>query len=436
MIPTWGHTCRVSAVASSGSHTMVLAGGHPFSVGLNANGQLGDGTTTSRHMFVRMIRSWDPGVCVAVISAGSSHSVVLAGGALFAVGGNYQGQLGDNTTTQRLIFLRIMAEWGSIQVTAVAAGSTHTLVLAGGQVFATGDNSNGQLADGTQTSRLRYALVLPAWGPDVNVTAFAAGTYHTVVVAGNDVFAAGSNTFGQLGLNTTASSFLSFARMVRVWDHTAEVTAVAAGFANTVVIAGGKPYAVGQNGVGQLGDGTTRDRSIPVPMITPWGRATVAIAVAAGFSHFVVLAGSVTTDSSPPSPDMSPTPSPSPMEVPNPNPSPSPAGSFVLSPNPDGTSPDSSPASDPGTDPSPSPTDTVVDSPDLESPIPNPSPSPSAVANSLSPATSPPTGAPSPSPSPPPPNATGNHSSPCPTPGPPAGMRWWVWLAAGLGGAA
>lgn len=50
--------------------------------------------------------------------------------------------------------------------------------------------------------------------------------------------AAGSNTFGQLGLNTTASSFLSFARMVRVWDHTAEVTAVAAGFANTVVIAG------------------------------------------------------------------------------------------------------------------------------------------------------------------------------------------------------
>lgn len=51
------------------------------------------------------------------------------------------------------------------------------------------------------------------------------------------------------------------------------------------------PDLVGQNGVGQLGDGTTRDRSIPVPMITPWGRATVAIAVAAGFSHFVVLAG-------------------------------------------------------------------------------------------------------------------------------------------------
>eukprot|EP00667_Euglena_gracilis_P028506 EG_transcript_36517 len=130
----------------------------PFAVGLNDRGQLGDDTRDLKPTPIPMLRPWNVTVRVAAVAAGSEYTVVLADGALYAVGDNAFGQLGDNsTTTKRLTFVPMVPAWGgAAQVTALAASccdatSAHTVVLAGAQPYSVGGNSNGQLGDGTTT---------------------------------------------------------------------------------------------------------------------------------------------------------------------------------------------------------------------------------------------------------------------------------------------
>ena len=84
--------------------------------------------------------------------AGSRHTVVVTpNGTVWAWGGNSNGQLGDGTTTDRLVPTAVPS---FTNVTAVAAGSLHTLALkSDGSVWAWGYNGNGQLGDGTTSSR-------------------------------------------------------------------------------------------------------------------------------------------------------------------------------------------------------------------------------------------------------------------------------------------
>ena len=68
-------------------------------MGGNANGQLGDGTTTNK---VSPVEIENSGVSSAVVSGGGSHSLYIkSDGSLWAMGQNNYGQLGDGTYTDR-----------------------------------------------------------------------------------------------------------------------------------------------------------------------------------------------------------------------------------------------------------------------------------------------------------------------------------------------
>jgi hypothetical protein len=72
--------------------------------GLNGNGQLGD-NTTSNHLQPMPVTATGvlAGKTVVAIAAGGSHSLALCSdGTVAAWGWNYFGQIGDNTTTNRL----------------------------------------------------------------------------------------------------------------------------------------------------------------------------------------------------------------------------------------------------------------------------------------------------------------------------------------------
>jgi large repetitive protein len=70
--------------------------------GLNTNGQLGVGDTTSKN-FAQLINITALGAAgVFQIAAGKEHSVIIGNdGVLYAFGRNQRGQLGDGTTTTR-----------------------------------------------------------------------------------------------------------------------------------------------------------------------------------------------------------------------------------------------------------------------------------------------------------------------------------------------
>merc|ERR1719174_23633 len=76
--------------------------------------------------------------------------VLKQDGSVWATGDNDEGQLGDGTTTQRQSFIKVVPSG----VMAIAAGEKHSLVLKQDcSVWATGDNDDGQLGDGSTTTR-------------------------------------------------------------------------------------------------------------------------------------------------------------------------------------------------------------------------------------------------------------------------------------------
>jgi alpha-tubulin suppressor-like RCC1 family protein/inosine-uridine nucleoside N-ribohydrolase len=113
----------------------------------------------------------------------------------------------------------------------------------------------------------------------------AAGDLHTVALRSDEtVWAWGYNCYGQLGNGTTSLNDPN-PTPVQVSGLTG-VIAVAAGWRHTVGLkSDGTVWAWGYNDVGQLGDGTTINRSSPIQV----SGLTGAIAVATFGSHTVAL---------------------------------------------------------------------------------------------------------------------------------------------------
>ena len=127
------------------------------------------------------------------IAAGRVHSVALkADGAVYAWGTNAQGQLGDGTTTQRLTPVSILTG-----VVSIAAGDRHTLaVKTDGTVWAWGSASSGRLGNGGSSGQQNA----PVQATFTGAVAVAAGESHSLVLKSDGtVWSFGSNADGELG---------------------------------------------------------------------------------------------------------------------------------------------------------------------------------------------------------------------------------------------
>src|SRR5204863_6544727 len=97
---------------------------------------------------------------------------------VLAWGDNAFGQLGDGTTIARSAPVAVPISPSDFptgtdtHVMALAAGASHTIAATASGLFVWGDNSSGQLGDGTFTSRLTPELLpAPSNGRIVDVVA-------------------------------------------------------------------------------------------------------------------------------------------------------------------------------------------------------------------------------------------------------------------------
>jgi alpha-tubulin suppressor-like RCC1 family protein len=214
-----------------------------------------------------------------MVASGDRHSLALqADGTLWAWGENSFGQLGDGTLTERLLAVRVEGITG---VKAVAGGGSHTLALTDdGRVWTWGLNEHGELGDGTTVSR-----ALPTPVPNLQgVVAIAAGQYHSLAVkADGTLWAWGANSVGQLGVGSAASR--STPGQV---PGLSGIVAAAGGSLHSMAMGGdGRVWTWGDNTCGQLGDGSTVPHSEPTVIAAISG----AVGIAAGRLHSLAVLG-------------------------------------------------------------------------------------------------------------------------------------------------
>jgi alpha-tubulin suppressor-like RCC1 family protein len=275
----------LSCLMPLNSSAQKIAGGDNLSLALcsdsvvwtwgnNNYGQLGIGNTLSSFTPVKV-----NGINgIKMVAAGGTHTLFVKNdGSVWACGNNSFGQLGDGTSVSSSTPVKMS---GIIGVTAIAGGTNHTLLVKNdGTLWACGWNTFGQFGNGLIANSPVPILVSSLTG----IKAVAAGQAHSIFLkADSTVWTSGYNNFGQLGNGTVYNS----ADPIHVAGLNG-ISAISCGFVHSLFVRkiDGTVWACGNNGYGELGDGTTTNRSTPVQV----SGLTGIIAVAGGSYHSLFL---------------------------------------------------------------------------------------------------------------------------------------------------
>ena len=229
---------------------------------------------------------------ITAITAGGAHACALTSpGGVKCWGDNSAGQLGNGTTTRSLSAIDVPGLRSG--VAAIAAGGSHTCALTtAGGLKCWGRNNYGQLGNATTSDSM---IPVDVAGLSAGVRAVAAGSDHTcALTSGGGVKCWGSNFYGELGNNMKADT--GVAAPVDVVGLASGVSAISAGayHACALTVSGGVK-CWGYNGNGQLGAGGTIDKehdpspaasSAPIEVAGLSGRVS---AIAAGAFHNCAL---------------------------------------------------------------------------------------------------------------------------------------------------
>ena len=297
MLPSLGLSSQSMDCATPGPfvafglyHTCaVQEGGNGICWGYNSNGQLGDGTVTARATPGYVLRL----AGVKAIVAGWSYTCALNASALVSCwGDNSVGQIGDDTNISPR--LTLVSVFGLSMVRAISGGVHHVCALALAPpcdpvVSCWGWNVYGELGDGSTVMSTKPVSVTGLHGV---VRAIAAGGQHTCALLlrgdGDVISCWGDNSSGQLGNGTITR--MSSVPVSVAW--LTGVRAIALGNAHScALLEGGAVSCWGWNERGQLGNNSTVNSANPVPVLGLTG----VVAIAAGAAHTCALSSEAGT---------------------------------------------------------------------------------------------------------------------------------------------
>ena len=274
--------------------------------GSNSDGQLGDGTTTSRN-YLKLISSGDKIKSARQLAVGKSHACAVAGtgsvpgaGVVYCWGDNQYGQLGNNSTTDSSVPVEVAGggDFTNASVIGIVAGDNHTcaikMVSSVTRLFCWGLNNKGQLGDNTLVNKSIPTAVQGTFasGAVYNTSDYfppmiAAGGEHTCAAKAVDniVYCWGENSSGQLGNGTTTDSPVPVSTgSASTSSSGTYITSITAGYDFTCNFSVTGLRCWGENSSGQMGNGNTTDVLTPtaVPAVTGFANNNNIVSITAG----------------------------------------------------------------------------------------------------------------------------------------------------------
>lgn len=188
-------------VSAGTSHSAgIRANGTAWSWGYNGLGRLGDGTFTTRTSPVSVVGGFTDWT---QISAGHSHTMAIrANGTLWGWGEGSFGKIGNNQANT--ISSPVSVVGGFTDWIQVSAGNQQSVgIRANGTAWAWGGNVNGQLGDNSATNKSSPVSVVGGFTDWVELS--AGGFHSSGIRANGTAWAWGGNAGGGLGDNSTTS---------------------------------------------------------------------------------------------------------------------------------------------------------------------------------------------------------------------------------------
>ena len=232
------------------------------------------------------------------IASGYTHACVIRSGEAYCWGDNTYGELGNGTTVSSYtpVAVSTAGVLAGVTLTQITAGYDYTCALSSaGAVYCWGYNPHGQLGNSTTTnSSVPVAVSTSGALSGLTVTQVSAGYSVTCAVANSAAYCWGAGGNGELGNAATGDSDVPVAVSTSGVLSGVSVTQVAAGNISACALGGGAVYCWGYNGDGQLGNNTTANtQSTPVAVITsgtPMSGVTVT-GIAEGTNFTCALGG-------------------------------------------------------------------------------------------------------------------------------------------------
>lgn len=300
-IAVQGNNKTVTSVTTGGDFVCAVSSGEAYCWGRNGNGQLGTGNTNQQNKPTKVRANPGDalyGKTVTSIRAGADHVCVIAennpataNNGVYCWGLGTSGQLGNGSTSTSTV--PVQATGNGIEnqhvnklntgtntpgaVTCALTSETTPVSGSATNTYCWGNNSNGQLGINvvggvrTNPTRVTDPLNVLAGRQLIDI---AIGHVHTCGVTGDSlgqIYCWGNNN--TLGGSTGVFGTGSTANVNQPYPQTPvpqaslgnqPATKIAAGSWNTCAIAGTRVYCWGNNGRGQVGNGTTTSNASPV----------------------------------------------------------------------------------------------------------------------------------------------------------------------------
>jgi alpha-tubulin suppressor-like RCC1 family protein len=227
----------VTLASGARTHSLFSSRGTVYACGSGQYGVLGTGFTTDSSTPVRVVGL--PGTApVALTSSWEGSGALLGNGDYYNWGYNAAGQLGDGSTTDSDVPVRVALSGPVRQVFQGGSGPRNgqtIAVLTDGSVWAWGDNDRGQLGDGTRTnSESPLRVTVPTGVSFVKVSSGGYASY--AIDRSGRLWAWGDNRSGQLG---TGSGKFNATTPISVGIHLAQISSTAQNVAGFQTISAG-----------------------------------------------------------------------------------------------------------------------------------------------------------------------------------------------------